>query len=63
MASVPTESFAFRIDTSVMDEVRRIAVHSGVSNAAVVNICLRAGLKAHGHAMLAMTSLDRGGRG
>lgn len=53
--------FSFRVHSDLMDEVRALAVHTGVTNAAVVNVMLRAGLRAHGAQLLAMTTVPRRG--
>lgn len=57
-----TEVFAFRVDARVLDDVRQLATHMGVSNAAVANVLLRVGLKTYGADLLAMTARERGDR-
>lgn len=54
-----TEVFAFRVDARVLDDVRQLAGHMGVSNAAVANVLLRVGLKTYGAELLAMTVRER----
>lgn len=60
MAGQETEQFSFRVSTEVMTDVRALAAHLGVTNAAVVNVLLRVGLKSYGPELLARTATRRG---
>jgi hypothetical protein len=61
LAGQETEVFSFRVTQDVMADVRALAGHLGVSNAAVVNVLLRVGLRTYGADVLAATARPRRG--